>query len=124
MHSERTLHVKTQNFSLSIFISVSVNNDTIRYELFNHWYALSYAEIRQISIPVSELEQWNQNDSIRIEILKTDNIKLQDNRYNLNRKIKHKNLCVSTEIMRKIVSKAEGFINIHPLAMPSDCKEL
>lgn len=83
-------------------IVVTVNNKNVRYELFNHWYSLSYAELRQITIPLDSLNEFNQkNDSIKIE-LHNGRVKLVDKKYRLSRRIKHGNLCASASTMRKI----------------------
>ncbi|MEQ8364785.1 MAG: hypothetical protein RH948_18065 [Cyclobacteriaceae bacterium] len=108
-----TSHKGSRLFPGHMDISISENNDTIRYELFNHWYSWSYAELRQMSIATSELENWNQDDSLRITRLKSGNFKLKDRRYKLNRTIKHRKICASTETMRKIsfaykISKKNG----------------
>jgi hypothetical protein len=83
-------------------IVVTVDNKNVRYELFNHWYSLSYAELRQITIPLDSLNEFNQkNDSIKIE-LHNGRVKLVDKKYRLLRRIKHRNLCASASTMRKI----------------------
>ena len=83
-------------------VVITVDNKNVRYELFNHWYSLSYAELRQITIPLDSLNELNQkNDSIKIELHK-GKVKLTDNKYRLSRKIKQKNLCASASTMRKI----------------------
>ncbi len=97
-----TSHKGSRFFPGHLDISITVENDTILYELFNHWYSLSYAELRQLSIPTSELDKWNLNDSIRITASNSRNFKLIDKRYNVRRTIKHRNICASTETMRKI----------------------
>ena len=97
-----TSHKGSRLFPGHLDISISLNNDTIRYELFNHWYSWSYAELRQLSIPTSELENWNLNDSIRITQLKSGNFKLIDSRYHIHRTIKHRKICATPETMRKI----------------------
>lgn len=79
-----------------------MDNKTIRYELFNHWYSLAYAELRQITIPLNSLNKFNQmNDSIKVEF-HNGKVKLIDKKYKLSKKIKHRNLCASASIMRKI----------------------
>lgn len=108
-----TSHKGLRFFPGHLDISITENDDTVRYELFNHWYSWSYAELRQISIPTSEVENWNQNDSLNITLHKSGNFKLRDKRYKLNRKIKHGTICTSTENMRKIsfayrISKMNG----------------
>jgi hypothetical protein len=83
-------------------VVITVDNKNVRYELFNHWYSLSYAELRQITIPLDSLNEFNQkNDSIKIELYK-GKVKLTDKKYKLSRKIKHRNLCASPSTMRKI----------------------
>lgn len=83
-------------------IVISVDSNKIRYEVFNHWYSWSYAELRQITIPIDSLETFNSgNDTIMIES-RNKNVKLHGKRYGLRRQIKHRNLCASPETMRKI----------------------
>jgi hypothetical protein len=83
-------------------IVITVEHKNVRYELFNHWYSLSFAELRQIKIPLDSLNDFNQkNDSIKIELYK-GNVKVVDKKYRLSRKIKHRNLCASASAMRKI----------------------
>lgn len=83
-------------------IVITVDDKNVRYELFNHWYSLSYAELRQVTIPIDSLNAFNQmNDSIRIEFHK-GYIKLVDKKYRLSRKIKHRTLCAPASTMRKI----------------------
>lgn len=83
-------------------IVITVDNKTVRYELFNHWYSWSYAELRQVTIPLDSLNEFNQmNDSIKI-ILHKGKVKLVDKKYRLSRTIKHKDLCTSVSNMRKI----------------------
>ena len=83
-------------------IVITVDNKNVRYELFNHWYSHSYAELRQITIPLESLNDFNQkNDSIKI-ISHKGKVKLIDKKYRLSRNIKHKKLCASISTMRKI----------------------
>lgn len=83
-------------------VVITVDSKNVRYELFNHWYSLSYAELRQITIPLDSLNEFNQkNDSLKIEIRK-GRVKLIDKKYQLSRKIYHRNLCASASTMRKI----------------------
>ena len=83
-------------------IVITVDSNKLRYELFNHWYSWSYAKLRQLAIPLDSLEMFNiSNDSIKIE-LQNNKVKLVDKKYRLKRKIKHRNLCVSPETMRKV----------------------
>ncbi|MDG1148638.1 MAG: hypothetical protein P8N52_10070 [Crocinitomicaceae bacterium] len=81
---------------------INVDSTGIHYQLFNHWYSLSYAQYRDVKIPISELENYGeQNDTLRI-IVADNKIKLVDKRNKLNRKVKHQSLCASVETMRKI----------------------
>jgi len=104
-----------------------VDNNVLRYELFNHWYSGSYAELRQISINLDNLERFNQsNDIISIKIL-GDKIHLIDKGFKINKKIRHKNLCASPENMRKIsyaykVSSSNGKISHYDLYEWDDLK--
>lgn len=70
--------------------------------MFNHWYSWSYAEYRQMTIPLDSINTFNQsNDTIKIELRK-NKVKLVDKKYRLTRNIRHKNLCASSATMRKI----------------------
>ena len=83
-------------------IVVTVDKNYLRYELFNHWYAGSYAELRQISIPLDSLKKFNlSNDSIVINIL-DKKIQLTDKKFNIHKRIRHRKLCISPENMRNI----------------------
>jgi hypothetical protein len=83
-------------------IAITIDSSQIRYELFHHWFSLSYAECRQLTIPITGLYAFNQsNDSIQIRIQK-NKVFLTDKRYGIHKKIKHRNLCTSAETMRKI----------------------
>ena len=83
-------------------VVITVDSKNLRYELFNHWYSLSYAELRQITIPLDSLNEFNQNnDSLKI-ILHKGKVKLVDKKYRLSRRIRHRNLCASASTMRKI----------------------
>jgi hypothetical protein len=97
-----TSRIGSKFFPGHLDIVVSVDNGVLRYELFNHWYAGSYAELQQMKIKLDSLNMFNQsNDSISIKIL-DNKIQLKDKRYRINKKVKHKNLCASPEKMRKI----------------------
>lgn len=84
-------------------VVVTVFDDSIRYELFNHWYSRSYEELRQISIPLNSLEVYNKEnkDSLQI-ILKGNKVRITDEKYGLNGKLKHSPLCATADMMRKI----------------------
>ncbi len=83
-------------------VVITVDDKNVRYELFHHWYSLSYAELRQMTIPLDSLNEFNQkNDSISIEFHK-GKVKLVDKKYRLSKKIKHKKICASVSTMRKI----------------------
>lgn len=83
-------------------IVVTVAQDTVKYELFNHWYSLSYAKLRQHSIPLDQLDAFNQkNDSLKI-IFREGKVRLVDKKYRLSKNIKHRKLCASLQTMRKI----------------------
>jgi len=85
---------------LDIFITIDKNE--LRYELFNHWYTGSYAQLRQITIKLDSLEKFNfTNDSITISILK-NKVHLTDKKFRINKNVKHRSLCTSIESMRKI----------------------
>lgn len=89
-------------FPRHLDVVITVDNKNVRYELFHHWYSLSYAELRQITIPLDSLNVFNQkNDSISIEF-HNGKVNLVDKKYRLSRKIKHKKMCASVSTMRKI----------------------
>jgi len=82
-------------------IAITVDSNSLRYELFNHWYSDAFAEKRQITFSIDSLAKLNKSDSIFIKI--ADNkIHLTDKRYRINKNIRHKKLCYSLENMRKI----------------------
>ncbi len=98
---------------------ISVDSSEIHYQLFNHWYSLSYAQHRDIKIPSSELEKYGeQNDTLTITVL-DNKVKLIDKKNKLDRKIKHQKLCASVETMRKIsyansiAEKHEDMMHFH-----------
>ena len=83
-------------------VIITVDSSNIRYELYNHWYVQTFKELRQITVPLDSLNDFNQkNDSIKISIHK-GKIHLKDKKYRLSRKIKHEKICVSPSTMRKI----------------------
>jgi hypothetical protein len=79
-------------------IVITINNDSLRYELFWHWYTDSYAELRQITIPINNI---NKNDSLVFKI-NEKSIHLIDKRYNIDKQLKIPKRAVSAERMRKI----------------------
>ncbi|QNF34197.1 hypothetical protein HUW51_16260 [Adhaeribacter swui] len=92
----------TKFFPGHLDIAVSVDENNVKYELFNHWYSRMYSQLRQIEIPINSLKSFNQdNDSILIKIF-NNKVSLTDKRYKLNRKVRHRSLCNSIENMRKI----------------------
>lgn len=98
---------------------ISVDSSEIHYQLFNHWYSLSYAQLRDIKIPSSELEKYGeQNDTLTIIVL-DNKVQLIDKKNKLDKKIKHQRLCASVETMRKIsyansiAEKHEDMIHFH-----------
>lgn len=83
-------------------IVITVDSHQVKYELFNHWYSRSYAELRQVTIHLNDLDRFNQeNDTLNIQIYKNV-VQLKDARYALDKRIKHRNVCYSVEDMRKI----------------------
>jgi len=85
-----------------IDIAITINNDTLRYELFNHWYTESYAELRQVLIPVKDLELYSSaNDSLSFKV-NEKYIHIVDKKYGINKKIKSRKDSTPIEIMRKI----------------------
>ena len=83
-------------------VAITINNDTLRYELFNHWYTKSYAELRQITIPINEIEKYTSiNDSLQF-VINEKFIHLIDKKYGINKKIKLEKKYISISYMRKI----------------------
>lgn len=83
-------------------IVLTVDNNCVRYELFNHWYSGCYAELRQLKVKLDSLETFNQsNDTIEIKLL-GNRINLKDKKYNITCNVKNTRLCTSPERMRKI----------------------
>jgi hypothetical protein len=83
-------------------IVITVDSCKVRYELFNHWYTNSYAELRQITIATDSLKHYSEsNDTLQI-IIADNYVKITDKRYKINKKVKHKRLCNKPDIMRKI----------------------
>jgi len=79
-------------------ITITVQNDTLKYELFNHWYSRSYAQLRNVSIPLSDIHK---KDSITFKMTKKG-IHLTDKKFGITKTVRRKNLCDSLENMRKI----------------------
>ena len=79
-------------------IVITVNNDSLRYELFCHWYTDSYDELRQITIPINNIDK---NDSLVFKI-NEKSIHLIDKKYNIDKQLKISKRVVSAERMRKI----------------------
>ena len=98
---------------------MKVDSTEIHYQLFNHWYSLSYAQYRDIKIPINELDNYGENNDTLNIIMLDNKIKLVDKRNKLDRKIKHQRLCASVETMRKIsyansvAEKYEDMIHFH-----------
>ena len=83
-------------------IVITVDNENVRYEMFEHWYTRSFAEMRQVTITLDNLNKFNEeNDTIQLKIF-GKYVQLVDKKYNVNKKIKHKKTCTSVEKMRKI----------------------
>ena len=84
-------------------VIISVDSNVVHYQLFNHWYTRSYAQYRDIVIPIDDLDNFNsENDTLAI-VLHDNKIKLKDERNGLNMNIKHKKLCSQNpDQMRKI----------------------
>lgn len=76
-------------------IAVSVYKDSARYEVFNHWYARAYDQVRQITLPLH-----TPNDSIKIEV-KGNKIYLVDAGLKLNKKLR-RDKDMPLDMMRKI----------------------
>jgi hypothetical protein len=81
---------------------ITVDSSTIHYQLFNHWYTDSYAQYRDLQVPITELGKFSiQNDTLCI-IIRDKTVKLVDKRYDIETNVKHQKLCASVETMRKI----------------------
>lgn len=77
---------------------ITIKNDTLKYELFHHWYSRSYAQMRSLEIPLSDLHK---TDSIAFKFVK-NGIRLTDKKWGIAKKVKHKKHCNSLADMRKI----------------------
>jgi hypothetical protein len=83
-------------------IVLTIEKNTAHYQLFNHWYSASYAQYRDLEIPLSEIDKYDSsNDTLSI-IIQDNKIKLIDKKYHLKKHIKHQELCASLAEMRKI----------------------
>lgn len=99
---EYTSRKGSKFFPTHLDIVITESNDSLRYEIFNHWYSHSYAKLRDVKISIKEIDIFNsKNDSIKFKI-KKNKIHLTDKKYRLNRNVKKKRLCASADYMRKI----------------------
>lgn len=92
-------------------IVLTIEQDSVRYELFNHWYARSYSELRQVRLPL------NGTASLRVEI-HHGKVKLVDPEYGIAKRIKHSKLCATPRTMRNVsfaykVAQSSRNIHIH-----------
>jgi len=93
---------KGLNLPGHIDIAITIDSDTLRYELFNHWYTDSFEELKQIIIPLKDIKMYDStNDSITID-LNEEYVYLVDKKYGISQKIKNNKSSVSVERMRKI----------------------
>lgn len=99
MYSSR---IGSKFFPGHLDLVISINEGYLRYELFNHWYTRSFAELRQFAIPLDSLDLYNKsNDTLNFNV-DHDKIYLIDKRFNIEKNIKHQKLCSSVDNMRKI----------------------
>ena len=81
---------------------ITIENKILHYHLFNHWYASSYRQYRDLKIPIEELAHFNEtNDTLTITISQ-GKIKLIDRSYQFKKTIKQQKNCTSLATMRKI----------------------
>jgi hypothetical protein len=122
-----TSRIGSKFFPGHLDIVITIDTNVLRYELFNHWYTGSYAELRQISIKNDSLGEFDQsNDTISFK-LHDNKIHLIDKRFGINKKIRHKKLCATPETMRKIsyaykVSSKNGKVRHYELYDLEDLK--
>jgi len=113
MYSSR---IGSKFFPGHLDLAISINNGNLRYELFNHWYTGSFAELRQFVIPLDSLDHYNKsNDTLNFKLY-PDKIYLIDKRLNIEKNIKHRKLCYSVENMRKIsfaFKVSTKYVNLH-----------
>lgn len=83
-----------------LHIVVEIENDTLRYQLFNHWYASSYKQLRDVRVAVNQLNTFN-SDTLSFYILE-NKVKLMDREYKIKGAVKNQKLCASLDEMRKI----------------------
>ena len=81
-------------------IAITIDDETLRYELFNHWYTDAYTELRQIIIPINDINKYN-SDSIAFKI-NGNFFHLIDKKYNIDKRLKISKRNTSIEKMRKI----------------------
>lgn len=85
-----------------LHVVIDVDSTEIHYQLFNHWYSLSYAQTRDVRIPLSEIDKYGeQNDTLTILLFK-NKVKLIDKQNDLKQTVKHQKPCTSVATMRKI----------------------
>jgi hypothetical protein len=81
---------------------ITVDSSSVKYELFNHWYNASYAQYREMSIPINQLGELRiEKDSLVITI-HNGKVKLNDKKYKIKKTIKHQKSCAALTTMRKI----------------------
>jgi hypothetical protein len=76
------------------------NKNSITYQLFNHYYTMSYVRFRNITVPIDSLIEFNKQDSINIVIDKGQ-IYLKDKLFNISKKINKKKTCRSFKYINK-----------------------
>lgn len=103
-YSQQTFTAKKGSrwFPLHYHAVITVNSDTVHYQLFNHWYSHSYAQYRDIILPVNQLDSiQHYADSLTITI-DDDKVMIVDEKYNFKKRIRHQRLCASVSTMRKV----------------------
>ena len=120
-HSQRTFTAKKgiRWLPTHYHAVVSIDNDTVHYQLFNHWYSHSYAQYRDVIFPLNELPSIHQKyDSLSLTI-SADKVKVNDAKYKFKKRVRHQKLCASISTMRKVsfadslAHGEEGMMHFH-----------
>lgn len=100
--TQYTGHKGSKLFPFHVDIVISVDSAHIRYEVFHHWYSVSYAELRQINIPTDSLAVFNSSQDTLQILFNKKYVLLDDKTLGISQKIRHGKLCTSADRMRKI----------------------
>jgi hypothetical protein len=81
-------------------IVLSIDENHVRYELFQHWYYQSYLKVRDLILSVNDSSGFSsEHDSVHV-FMKNKHIELIDARYRINKRVRKKAQRESVEVMR------------------------